>query len=98
MTPMFSVTWTVMHHLDEDSPLGGCTPENLVEKSAMVIVTMTGYDATYAQQVHARHIYYPEDIRWNHRYVDVVEAAPGQPLIIDYRYFHDTIPDADASV
>lgn len=91
-TPIFALTWTVFHVIDEDSPLFGVDPHNLDEQVASIVVSMTGFDATYAQTVHSRKIYYPEDFRFSERFVDVLSRLPDGRIVIDYQCFHDTEP------
>ncbi|MGZ3460334.1 MAG: ion channel, partial [Archangium sp.] len=43
-SPVFMLSWTVMHPVTPDSPLFGATPESLAEQQAEVIVTLTGMD------------------------------------------------------
>src|SRR5579883_1835116 len=61
-TPAFSLTWTIMHPLDEKSPLWGATPESLKADQVEVVVTLTGTDETFAQPVYARHSYIADEI------------------------------------
>lgn len=91
-SPIFSMTWVVMHQIDESSPLHGCdfsTNGNLL----LLIVTMVGHDGTYGQTVYARHQYYPEDIRRGHQFVDVMSQLPDGRMLIDYEKFHNTLPE-----
>lgn len=96
-TPIFALTWTIMHRLDETSPLYGCDWNSPGEYWLSIFVTLGGHDAAYAQMVYDRHIYYPEDVRFGHRFVDVVEFAPGRRLLVDYDHFHDTVPEPTES-
>jgi len=89
-TPLFVLTWQVLHVLDETSPLFGLTEENLNERLSLMIVSMTGHDATYGQTVHGRTIYYPEDFRFNHRFEDVLSTLEDGRLMVDYDKFHKT--------
>jgi hypothetical protein len=57
-----------------------------------------GHDGTYGQTTYGRKLYYPEDIRDGHRFVDVTSVLPDGRLVIDYAKFHDTVPDATAPV
>ncbi|MCA9704860.1 MAG: hypothetical protein KDK70_03290 [Myxococcales bacterium] len=91
-TPMFAMTWTVIHPIDEQSPLHGRDAAWLLEKGVRFIVSMTGIDATFSQMVHARHIYFAPDVRWGHRFVDIVDNAEDGRLRVDYLRFHDTQP------
>jgi inward rectifier potassium channel len=90
-TPMFAMTWTVIHPLDETSPLHGHDHASLDRDQIRFIVSFTGIDATFSQTVHARHIYLHTDIRWGHRFVDIVDNTDDGRLRIDYRRFHDTV-------
>ena len=91
-TPVFAMTFTVMHQIDRDSPLYGVTAASLEADNAELIVTATGIDETIAQRVHARTSYLPHEIRWDHRFVDVIGWTDDGSRIIDYRRFHDTVP------
>lgn len=91
-TPIFALSWLVMHNLDESSPLHGMTPEQLEEQSARIIVTMVGVDATFSQQVHARHIYLVQDFRWGEMFVDVLHNRDDGTIEFDLSKFHDTEP------
>ncbi|MEM9453661.1 MAG: ion channel [Myxococcota bacterium] len=91
-TPMFAMTWTVIHEIDEDSPLYGRSPPSLTEDHVRFIVSMTGIDGTFSQTVHARHIYEAKDIKWGHRFVDIVDYTEDGRLRINYVRFHDTRP------
>lgn len=92
-SPLFVLSWSVMHVIDENSPLWGIPPEGLDDALVGMTASMTGYDATYAQTTHARYIYHPGDFRWGHRFVDVIEMDAHNRMTIDYRKFHDTVAD-----
>ncbi len=70
-TPIFALTWTVMHTIDESSPLYGATPESLVDNNSEIVVLLMGLDETVSQTIHARHSYIESEIFWNHRFVDI---------------------------
>lgn len=88
--PIFALSWTVLHVIDEDSPLYGVTEENIHDRIFTMVATLVGHDATYAQTVHSRTLYYPEFIRFNERYVDIIGSHEDGRLTIDYGHFHDT--------
>lgn len=91
-SPLFALSWTVMHPIDERSPLYGVTPQELVEDEMEVVVTLTGIDETVSQTIHARHSYIAEEILWNMRFVDILSKTPKGKRSIDYTRFHDVIP------
>ena len=91
-SPIFALTFTVMHEIDRDSPLYGASAALLEAQNVEVVVTATGIDETIAQRVHARTSYLPDEILWGHRFVDVIGWTEDGSRVIDYRRFHDTVP------
>ena len=91
-SPVFALTFTVMHRIDENSPLYGETASSLQAQNAELVVTATGIDETIAQPVHARTSYMSGEILWDHRFADLFGWTEDGRRVIDYRRFHDTIP------
>ncbi|AFY32879.1 ion channel [Calothrix sp. PCC 7507] len=91
-TPSFSLSWSVMHVIDEFSPLYGMTPESLIQTNTMLVISVSGIDETVAQVVHARHQYGASEILWNHSFVDILHHTNDGNRYIDYQYFHDVLP------
>lgn len=71
-SPIFNMTWTVLHPINAQSPLYGMTKEDLIRDKAEILVTLTGSDATFSQPIHARFSYTPEEISWNGRFKDIL--------------------------
>ncbi|MGF1588060.1 MAG: ion channel [Pleurocapsa sp.] len=94
-TPRFTLSWTVMHPIDQNSPLWGTTSESLAQTKAMLVVSLSGIDATVSQPLHAPYYYGANDILWHHRFVDVIHPTPEGHFYVDYSNFHDAIPIAD---
>jgi inward rectifier potassium channel len=91
-TPIFSMTFSVMHPIEEASPLWGWSAEALAQCSCEIVVTVIGLDETTLQPVHARTSYLAREIRFGHRFVDVIGWTEDGRRAIDYRRFHDTVP------
>ncbi len=89
---MFALSWTLIHPLDDKSPL---TKIDLHDANAWlgVVVTLMGHDATYGQTTHARHVYSPDNLKFDHHYVDVIGQLPDGRLVLDLTRFHDTEAD-----
>ena len=86
--PTFMLSWSVMHVIDERSPLFGLTAADLEAQDAGFVISVTGLDDNAAQSVHARKSYTFKDVRWNHHYVDILQPSEGK-LMLDYSRFHD---------
>ena len=89
---LFIYSWTAIHPIDDSSAFHGQTAESMGDASGEVIVSVTGLDETFAQTVHARHVYSSRDILWGNRFVDILERAPDGALSIDYTHFDDVVP------
>ena len=93
-TPIFALTFTIMHAIDEHSPLYGATVDSMMADDTEVLVTVTGLEEATSQPVHARHSYGADEIRFGHRYRDIFALDPTGRRYIDYGWFHDTEPAA----
>ena len=91
-SPALSRSWTVMHRIDEASPLHDATPETLARDEVELTLTVVGIDETSAQNLHARHTYVDTRIRWGARHADMLSELPDGTLQLDMRQFHRLVP------
>src|ERR1700739_4420018 len=89
-SPALALSWTLHHVVDENSPLLGLSTDDLAAASVALMVVVSGYDVVAAQTVHARKAYEHDDIRFGHRYVDVLNISDDGRIRIDYGRFPDT--------
>ncbi len=76
------LTWTVVHPIDEASPLWGQTAEHLTRQQAEFLILIKAFDDTFFQTVHVRHSYRHEELVWGARFVPAFEAdAQGQMVL-----------------
>lgn len=90
--PVFALSWTLLHVIDEDSPLYGMTAADIEASDMNFVVTINGLDETSAQLVHARQPYPAQSVRMGHEFVDVVTVGEDGIRRIDYAKIHDTRP------
>lgn len=90
--PIFVLSWSLMHVIDASSPLFGESPESLDSKQAALLLTIEGIDETTAQSILARQRWNHSDLRWNYRYVDLVNEDADGVNTIDYNVFHQVVP------
>ena len=93
-SPVFSITWTVMHSLDESSPLLERLNEGSANEQWHLLVTFTGYHESLANQVYARHVYLPHDVQQNSTFVDIVTVSPNGERVIDLTNFEKWAPNS----
>jgi inward rectifier potassium channel len=91
-TPMLGLSWTLMHVIDEKSPLLGATMESLAAESGFLLVSLSGYDESISASITARRSYRATDLRFGYRLVDVMDISPTGTTVLDMRRFHDVEP------
>jgi len=90
----FALSWTIMHKIDQHSPLHGKSAADLAGEEAILHVAISGQDETLNDMVHARKAYEPSQIIFGSRFADILfERGSGQ-WSIDFGKFHDIKPDA----
>jgi inward rectifier potassium channel len=87
-----SRSWTILHRIDDTSPLKNATPASLKVAEAELTVSVSGVDETSMQVIHARHIYEHFTLSWGTRLADVLSETPDGNMILDLRRFHDVVP------
>ncbi|RUL74542.1 ion channel [Dyella choica] len=90
--PIFMLSWSLMHVIDEESPLYGATPESLEASETALLLTIEGVDETTSQSMLARYQWGIKEVRWNYRYVDLVQRDNNGVSVIDYNVFHEVLP------
>lgn len=92
--PIFLFGWTLLHVIDEHSPLWGQTTESLRASRAFLLLTISGTDETTGQTLMARHIYDADSVRWDYRFEDILSTDADGVDRFDYTRFHAVKPVA----
>jgi inward rectifier potassium channel len=71
-SPLFLLTWTVMHPIDQHSPLHGRTPQDLAASGADIVVSFSGIDETLERPIHAHHNYPISQVLFGQAFVDMM--------------------------
>jgi inward rectifier potassium channel len=85
----FPLTWTVVHPIDEASPLFGVTPESLTESDAEFLILLKAFDDTFSQTVHARSSYKHEEVIVGARFGTIYGTGAGGKTIVELHKIHD---------
>jgi inward rectifier potassium channel len=89
----FPLSWTVVHPVDEKSPLFGMSHEEMVGKDAEFMILLSGTDETFSQMVHGRSSYKPDEIRYGQKFVNIYNPISEDGTVsIDVRKLSDTEP------
>jgi inward rectifier potassium channel len=65
---LFPTSWTVVHPIDEASPLFGLKDEDLRKAQAEFIVLIKAFDDTFAQSIYQRTSYTADEVLWGLRF------------------------------
>ncbi len=72
--PLFVLPWTLMHVLNESSPLFGIDEHSIAKEDVRLFLTIEARDQALAAQVHDMRLYTAEQIRFGMRYADSVNV------------------------
>jgi inward rectifier potassium channel len=89
----FPLSWTIVHPIDETSPLASRSAGDLAREQAEILVLLSGVDETFEQTVHARTSYRADEIVWNARFRSMfLPVAADGTVAVDIRSLHDIEP------
>ena len=82
----FPLAWTIVHPVNEKSPLYGLTVEDLKKSDAEILILLTATDETFASVVHTRSSYKPEEIKFGYKFVNMYNPVEeGETISIDIK-------------
>ena len=64
-----SLSWTIVHPIDEHSPLYHLTKEKLKEAKTEFIIMLKGFDETFSQTVYSRNSYLYSEMEWEAKFI-----------------------------
>ncbi len=84
------MNWTVVHVIDEQSPLLGLTAEDIQVADLELYVLIKGFDDIYSNVVQQRTSYTFQEVAFNHKFVPMYrETASG--TVLEMQKIHDTV-------
>jgi inward rectifier potassium channel len=95
--PVFPLTWTIMHTMDEKSPLHGFDAERFLAADARIFFALDARDPSLATTVHDLRAYGPQMVKFGMRYADAVTTSPDGTPIADMNLISALEPDITAS-
>lgn len=86
---LFPLGWTVVHPIDEHSPLYGLGPEDFERREIEVLVILRAIDEVSYQSLQARTSYHAREIKWGEKFSSMY-VRHGELLAVDARLLHST--------
>jgi len=82
--PFFPLTWTIVHPIDENSPLKNIVQDELIRSQAEFLILLTGTDDTFNQTVHSRFSYRADEIVFGAKFSNIFEyGEDGHHITVD---------------
>jgi len=78
-----ALTWTIVHPLDETSPLFGKTAEDLARLQAEFVILIKAFDDTFSQTVHARYSYRFDELTWQAKFQPAFEVDGNGNMVLN---------------
>ena len=86
----FPLSWTLVHPIDNESPLFGWSASDLLATDAEILILLTGTDETSSQAVHSRSSYKADEIVWNATFASIFRRSKEQDILgMDVTRLHD---------
>ncbi|MGF7038379.1 ion channel [Mucilaginibacter lappiensis] len=86
---ILTLSWTVVHPLDENSPIKDITPEELEKAQAGFSVVLKTFDDTFSQTVHSRTTYQHDDLVWSAKFKPAFERDEDGRVVLDLSKISD---------
>jgi inward rectifier potassium channel len=84
------LTWTIVHPIDEDSPLWEKTPEELSRLQAEALILIKAYDDSFSQTVVVRYSYRHDEMLWGRNFAPAFFVDAGGDLVVDLQKVGET--------
>lgn len=85
---LFPLNWTILHYIDENSPLHRKGKLELLEQHAEILIQIEGYDETFSQNVHINSSYVAKDLLCDVQFKPMYYSEGGK-TILELDKIHD---------
>jgi inward rectifier potassium channel len=80
---LFPLTWTIVHPIEEGSPMYGKTAQDLAKMQAEFIIFVKGFDETFSQVVHTRYSYKHDELVWGAKFLPAFTVQESGDLLLE---------------
>ncbi len=78
---MLALSWTVVHPINDQSPLANFSKSDLDKSNAEFVVMISGYNNTLSQQVHSRTSYKFHEVEWGAKFSPIFTNEDGMAVV-----------------
>jgi len=87
---LFPTNWTVVHPIDEASPMFGLNDSDLRNSQAEFIVLIKAFDDTFSQTIYQRTSYTADEVQWGARFKPMSTHAEDGRMAMDIELLDET--------
>jgi inward rectifier potassium channel len=89
---MLPMNWTVVHHINDKSPLLGFTEEDMKTADVELYVLIRGFDDVYSNMVLKRTSYTYQEIKFNRKFIPMYrESEDGTTTILELHKLNSSV-------
>ena len=92
--PVFAILYTIMHVIDDESPLHGLAEDSEELANMRFFFMLVARDPAIGQEVTDVHMFDGASVRFGARYVDAVRVVNSSKVVADYALLSETTPDS----
>ena len=85
----FHLSWTVVHPIDEHSPLFRVSKEQLDASDAEFLILLRAFDDTFSQTVHTRTSYKSKEVIFGQKFKGIIQVGEDGMTEIELDKIHD---------
>ncbi|WP_094572952.1 ion channel [Mucilaginibacter xinganensis] len=89
---VLTLNWTIVHPLDENSPLIDMSKEDMIKSEAGFAILLRAFDDTFSQTVHSRTQYQAHEIIWGAKFKPVFDRDDSGRIVLDLSKISDHTP------
>jgi inward rectifier potassium channel len=82
---LFPTSWTIVHPIDENSPLYGLSENDILEMKIELIALLKAFDDTFAQTIYSRTSYKSAEIKIGKKFIPMFSTLENGKTLLDLR-------------
>jgi len=86
----FPLNWTIVHPIDEKSPLFKTSPEEIARNDVEFLVLLEGMEDTFSQIVSSRSSYKADEIQWGKKFKTVLDEQADGSILLEMHKISET--------
>lgn len=87
-----SMNWTLVHNINEESPMFEISKDELIENKAEILVLIKSFNESFSQVVHSRTSYSATEFLWGQKFVLPYTFDEKMKTIFDLKRLSETTP------